>query len=299
MRQKQEMDIRTLELFHHLAGSLHFSRTSQACNISPSALTRVIQRLETDVGKQLFIRNSRCVELTYAGQAFKKYAEDVLGRFERLQGELSKDATLSGQLSLYCSVTAAYSILPRFIPRYRAMHPRVQIHLETGDPAQAIDRLMNRDADAVIAALPEKPGTQISFLNMAVSPLVFIGAGHYPDVLVRNSKKEPNWEKIPLILADKGLSRERIDQWFVENSVLPRIYSQVTGHEAIIALVNLGFGIGFVPRLVLEKSQLYRDIVVLDNMPELPPYEIALCTRNTNLSNPRVRALWDIVAGVS
>ncbi|HAR33593.1 MAG TPA: HTH-type transcriptional activator IlvY, partial [Desulfobacter sp.] len=164
---------------------------------------------------------------------------------------------------------------------------------------QAIHRLMNRDADAVIAALPEKPGIQISFLNMAVSPLVFIGAGHYPDVLVRNSKKEPNWEKIPLILADKGLSRERIDQWFVENSVLPRIYSQVTGHEAIIALVNLGFGIGFVPRLVLEKSQLYRDIVVLDNMPELPPYEIALCTRNTNLSNPRVRALWDIVAGVS
>ena len=51
--------------------------------------------------------------------------------------------------------------------------------------------------------------------------------------------------------------------------MVPRIYSQVTGHEAIIALVNLGFGIGFVPRLVLEKSQLYRDIVVLDNMPEL------------------------------
>lgn len=293
------MDIRTLKLFHHLAGSLHFSRTSQACNISPSALTRVIQRLEADVGKQLLIRGNRCVELTYAGQVFKKYAEDILGRFERLQGELSKDAILSGQLSLYCSVTAAYSILPRFIPRYRAMHPGVQIRLETGDPAQAMDRLMNRDADAVIAALPETPGVQISFLNMAVSPLVFIGAKHYPDVLVTDGKGKPDWKKFPLILADKGLSRERIDKWFVENAVVPQIYSQVTGHEAIIALVNLGFGIGLVPRLVLEKSPLYRDIVALDNMPELPPYEIALCTRNANLSNPRVRALWDIVAGVS
>lgn len=293
------MDIRTLKLFHHLADSLHFSRTSQACNISPSALTRVIQRLEADVGKQLLIRGNRCVELTYAGQVFKKYAEDVLGRFERLQGELSKDAILSGQLSLYCSVTAAYSILPRFIPRYRAMHPGVQIRLETGDPAQAMARLMNRDADAVIAALPETPGIQISFLNMAVSPLVFIGAKHYPDVLVTDGKGKPDWKEFPLILADKGLSRERIDTWFVENAVVPRIYSQVTGHEAIIALVNLGFGIGLVPRLVLEKSPLYRDIVALDNMPELPPYEIALCTRNANLSNPRVRALWDIVAGVS
>jgi LysR family positive regulator for ilvC len=293
------MDIRTLKLFHHLAGSLHFSRTSQACNISPSALTRMIQRLEADVGKQLLIRGNRCVELTYAGQVFKKYAEDVLSRFERLQGELSKDAILSGQLSLYCSVTAAYSILPGFIPRYRAMHPGVQIHLETGDPAQAMDRLMNRDADAVIAALPEPPGAQISFLNMAVSPLVFIGAKHYPDVLVTDGKGRPDWKEFPLILADKGLSRERIDKWFVENAMIPRIYSQVTGHEAIIALVNLGFGIGLVPRLVLEKSPLYRNIVVLNNMPELPPYEIALCTRNANLSNPRVRALMDIVARAS
>lgn len=293
------MDIRTLELFHHLASSLHFSRTSRNCNISPSALTRVVQRLETDVGKQLFIRGNRCVELTYAGQVFKKYAEDVLGRFERLQGELSEEAILSGQLSLYCSVTAAYSFLPRFIPRYRALHPGVQIRLETGDPAQAIARLMNRDADAVIAALPEKPGVQISVLNMAVSPLVFIGAKHYPNVLVTDDKGGPNWKKFPLILADKGLSRERIDKWFLKNGVVPRIYSQVTGHEAIIALVNLGFGIGLVPRLVLEKSPLYRDIVALDNMPELPPYEIALCTRNANLSNPRVRALWDIVAKTS
>lgn len=293
------MDIRTLKLFYHLAGSLHFSRTSQACNISPSALTRMIQRLEADVGKQLLIRGNRCVELTYAGQVFKKYAEDVLSRFERLQGELSKDAILSGQLSLYCSVTAAYSILPGFIPRYRAMHPGVQIHLETGDPAQAMDRLMNRDADAVIAALPETPGAQISFLNMAVSPLVFIGAKHYPDVLVTDGKGRPDWKEFPLILADKGLSRERIDKWFVENAMIPRIYSQVTGHEAIIALVNLGFGIGLVPRLVLEKSPLYRNIVVLNNMPELPPYEIALCTRNANLSNPRVRALMDIVARAS
>ena len=293
------MDIRTLELFHHLAGSLHFSRTSQSCNISPSALTRVIQRLETDMGKQLFIRGNRCVELTYAGQVFKKYAEDVLGRFEQLQGELSKDSILSGQLCLYCSVTAAYSILPSFIPRYRAAHPGVQIYLETGDPAQAIDRLMNREADAVIAALPEKSGGQISFLNMAVSPLVFIGAKHYPDVLVTDDNGKPDWQKCPLILADKGLSRERIDQWFIENAVAPRIHSQVTGHEAIIALVNLGFGIGLVPRLVLEKSPIYRDIVVLNNMPELPSYEIVLCTRDANLSNPRVRALWDIVAGVS
>ena len=47
------MDIRDLKLFRHLADSLHFGRTSQACNITPSGMTRTIQRLEAELNKTL------------------------------------------------------------------------------------------------------------------------------------------------------------------------------------------------------------------------------------------------------
>ena len=288
------MDIRTLELFSHLSRSLHFARTSRECNISASALTRMIQRVEADVGKPLFIRDNRSVELTYAGQAFKKYSENVLRSWEDLNTTLSQRDVLQGQLSLYCSITAAYSFLPDIITRYRAVHPGVQVHLETGDPAEALGRLMNQDADAVIAAMPGRALPNVRFLIMAKSPLVFIAARQYPEIIVRDETGRVDWEETPMILADKGLSRERIDLWFAQNSVVPNIYSRVTGHEAIIALVNLGCGMGLVPRLVLEKSPLRGDITVLDDMPELPPYEIGLCTRVRNLSNPRVQALWDL-----
>ncbi|MEH0019529.1 MAG: HTH-type transcriptional activator IlvY [Desulfobacter sp.] len=289
------MEIRTLELFRHLSGSLHFARTSRACHITPSALTRVIQRLENEVGEQLFVRDNRSVELTYAGFAFKKYAEDVLLRWDRLQGELSEEEILRGELSVYCSVTAAYSILPDMITRYRAVHPRVQVRLETGDPARALGRLKNRDADVVIAALPEKELKQIEVLNMATSPLVFIASKRYPDVVVRHGGRI-DWAETPMILADTGLSRERLDHWFARNQVVPNIYSRVAGHEAIIALVNLGCGMGLVPKLVLEKSPLAGDIRILKGMPELPPYEIGLCARKNNLANPRIRALWEIAS---
>ena len=289
------MDIRTLQLFRHLSSSLHFAGTSQACHITPSALTRVIQRLETELGEQLFIRDNRSVELTYAGLAFKKYAEDVLLRWDHLQGELSEEEILQGELSVYCSVTAAYSILPDIVTRYRAVHPKVQIRLETGDPALALTRLKNRDADVVIAALPGRGLSQIEVLKMAESPLVFIASRRYPEVVVRGTGGT-DWEKTPMILADTGLSRERMDHWFARNQVVPNIYSRVAGHEAIIALVNLGCGMGLVPKLVLEKSPLARDIQVLADMPELPPYEIGLCVRKHNLVNPKIRALWDIAS---
>jgi len=287
------MDIRTLELFRHLAGTLHFARTSLACNITPSALTRVIQRLEMEVGEPLFLRNNRSVELTFAGIAFKKYAEDVIHRWDRLKGELSEEDVLSGELSLYCSVTAAYSILPDIISKYRLVHPRVQMKLETGDPAQALSRLVNRDVDAVIAALPEKMPKNFRFLKMVTSPLVFISSRRFPNMIV-HKKEGIDWDKTPMILADKGLSRERMDLWFAKNRLVPNIYSRVAGHEAIIALVNLGCGMGLVPRLVLEKSPFLEEIVILDAVPELPPYEIGLFTNQNNLTNPKIQALWDL-----
>ena len=287
------MEIRNLKLFRHLSGTLHFARTSQACYITPSALTRVIQRLEADLGEKLFVRDNRSVELTPAGIAFKKYADDVLQRWDRLHDELSSDNVLQGELSLYCSVTAAYGILPDMMAKYRSTHPGVRIHLETGDPAKALIKLSSQDADMVIAALPDVVPKDLVFKTIFQTPLVFIAPLQYPEIIIETADGI-DWEQTPLIIPDHGLSRDRIDQWFSEENFIPKIYSQVAGNEAIIVMVSLGCGIGLVPRMVLEKSPFFNQVKILDGAPELPPFIIGLCTRKKNLANPRVQALWTI-----
>ena len=207
------MEIRNLKLFRHLSGTLHFARTSQACYITPSALTRVIQRLETELGEKLFVRDNRSVELTPAGIAFKKYADDVLQRWDRLHDELSSDNVLQGELSLYCSVTAAYGILPDMMAKYRSTHPGVRIHLETGDPAKALIKLSSQDADMVIAALPDVVPKDLVFKTIFQTPLVFIAPLQYPEIIIETADGI-DWEQTPLIIPDHGLSRDRIDQWF-------------------------------------------------------------------------------------
>ena len=288
------MDIRNLKLFRHLAGTLHFARTSQACYITPSALTRVIQRLEAELGETLFIRDNRSVELTPAGSAFKKYSDDVLQRWDRLHDELSSEDILEGELSLYCSVTAAYGILPDLMSRYRKAHPSVKIHLETGDAAKAILKLSAQDADMVIAALPDLLPKDFVFQTLFQTPLIFITSLQYPEIIL-HAEGGIDWERTPLIIPDHGLSRDRIDQWFAKENFIPNIYSQVAGNEAIIVMVSLGCGIGLIPRMVLEKSPFFNRVKILDETPELPPFVIGLCTREKNLANPRVKALWSIV----
>ena len=53
------MDYDDLRLFLHLSRTLHFGRTSRECHISPSALSRTVQRLERELGWPLLERDHR------------------------------------------------------------------------------------------------------------------------------------------------------------------------------------------------------------------------------------------------
>ncbi len=289
------MDIRILKIFSHLASSLHFGRTSRACNISPSALSRTIQRLEDEVGKPLFIRNNRSVFLTPAGDLFKHYAEESVQRWHELQNQLAEDEVLQGELSLYCSVTAAHSILPHILGQFRKTHPAIQIKLQTGDAAMALLKLQNSDADVTIAALPDKLPPGIEFIEMFTTPLVFIAPVEFPEPLV-SSNNAIDWQQTPVIMAEHGLSRVRIDEWFKQKQITPNIYAQVAGNEAIITMVSLGCGIGVVPRLVLEKSPLWDQVKIIEVTPALTPFTIGVCTAIKHMVNPIVRTFWATVS---
>jgi LysR family positive regulator for ilvC len=288
------VDIDKLKIFRHLARSLHFGRTSQACNITPSGLTRTIQRLEAEVGHQLLTRDRRSVSLTPAGITFRDYAEEAIQRWNRLQTDLAGDNTPVGEISLYCSVTAILSILPDIFSRFRRTYPEILIHLQTGDAAMAIGKLQNGEADISIAALPEQIPDQLEFVEIARTPLIFISPSRFPETVIR-SGTDIDWRQTPVILAERGLSRHRADRWFRDKGIQPSIYSQVAGNEAIIAMVAMGCGVGIVPRLVLDRSPLQDQVEVLETTPRLEPFRVVACTLARNRRNPAVRSFWQIL----
>jgi len=283
------MNIRDLKLFKHLAATLHYGRTSRACNISPSGLTRTIQRLEDELGKRLFDRNQRSVSLTRAGTLFAAYADDVLQRWNSLQIDLGSGASLRGELSLYCSVTAILSILRAILERFSKDFADIHINLQTGDAAVAIDKLKGAEADICIAALPDELPRGLKFKTIIETPLLFIAATGSSLGL---GNDDIDWQKTPLILAERGLSRTRAEAWFRQERLTPNIYSQVAGNEAIITLVSMGCGIGIIPELVLANSPLKSTVRTLTAAPELKPFSVGVCTLEKNMHNPLVEAFW-------
>src|SRR5690606_27603940 len=154
--------------------SRHLRRAAERCHMSPSALSRLIQRLEEDAGAVLFLRDNRRVELTTEGQHFLGYARDALRRWEACRQSLSGKAELAGEIRLFCSVTASYHFLSRILPSFRNRHPGIDIHLHTGDQAESPQRILAGAEDIAIATYVEPWPDRLAFLPMASTGLVFI-----------------------------------------------------------------------------------------------------------------------------
>ena len=92
------------------------------------------------------------------------------------------------------------------------------------------------------------------------------------------------------------LARDRVDAWFRERGVAPKIYGQVAGNEAIVSMVSLGLGVGVVPQIVLDNSTLASRVRVLDVQPALAAYDLGLVTLKRHLNNPLVRAFWSLAS---
>ncbi len=296
MEKKKEtfMDLRELEIFLTLAELKHFGRASQACNLSPSALTRTIQRMEEKLEQPLFLRDNRTVTLSPAGERLKAYARLCLNEWQSLRSSIRNEQAVTGSLSIYASITAVYSLLPELLESFRERYPEVQLELRTGAAEQAVAQVQSGEIDLAVAAFPDGTRPNIEFLPIVTIPLIFIAPRVAGAAEVPVPGDRLDLSRAPLVLPQTGLSRRRLDQWLKEHRITPNITSEVSGNEAIIAMVRLGCGVGIVPQLVLERSPFRDEVVVLQDAPVLKPYQVGLCTSKRNLQRASVKAFWQL-----
>ncbi len=289
------MDVRTLTIFLTLADTLHFGRTADSCHMSPSTLTRAINKLEAEVGAALFQRDNRSVTLTREGELFRRYALDSIALWSSLQENLLDETQqLTGSLALYGSVTASYSFMFDLLSRLRELHPGIRITLQTGDPEQAINRVQSGDAQISIGSRPSALPAPVSFKAIATTPLVFIAPRESDSTLKTDKTNASNWHQRPVILPQRGVARDRVTRWFKQQGIVPEVSAQVAGNEAIVSMVSLGGGIGVVPQIVLDNSPIRDRVTILPVTPSLEPLEVGMFALRKNLKSRLVGALWDI-----
>lgn len=244
-------DLADLRAFLAVADLGSFRAASEQLNLSVSATSRRVDKLEQAIGVDLFVRTTRHVELTTIGRTFIHKARAVLNDLEAaLVGVADFAERISGVVTVACVPSAVAYFLPEVIHAFHRLHPRIRVRLIDESSSELLLAVANGEADLGLTYI----GTQepdIEFEPLLEDPFVLACRPDHP--LAR--RPHVSWAELAehdhVSLAQGSGNRFLLDQALARLPRKPDWFCEVRHVPALVSLVEAGLGVGVVPRMAL------------------------------------------------
>jgi DNA-binding transcriptional LysR family regulator len=240
------VELRHLTGFLAVAEELHFGRAAQRLNMAQPPLSQQIRQLERELGVQLFVRTTRSVRLTSAGEAMLEPARTVLRGLDDVR-RVARAGALGeiGRVTVGFAGASSHDLLPRLTRAVRARHPGIELVFSGQTYAnEALDQVAVGRLDLGFVRLP---ATRRGVSTRAIGQETLIAAlpaGHPSsqrrEVRLRDLADDP-------FIAFPGQAgsslRDLLVQTCREAGFSPRIVQEAPDSWTILALVAAGVGV--------------------------------------------------------
>ncbi|CAG9173191.1 LysR substrate-binding domain-containing protein [Cupriavidus pampae] len=244
------MDLRQLQQFVVLAETGNFHRAAERLHMAQPPLSISIRKLEAELGTPLFVRTTRGVRLTQAGEAALNDARRALFHADQARAAaVSAAHGERGALRIGFVGSATYALLPKLIPAFRDTHPGIELILHESTSASILDRiergqldaglvrfpilssgpfsLLPLESDTFVAAVPADSAfaqqTGIALKTLANEPFI-----------MHPSADVPNLQAVAMLMCQQA-------------GFVPRIAQEAVQVQTIVSLVESGLGVALVP----------------------------------------------------
>lgn len=249
LRYREHMDwtAKQLRAVVSVAERGNISHAAIHLGLTQPTVSRMLSRVEADLGIPLFVRSPAGASLTEAGVEFVDTATEVLRALEEMTDEVrSRDGRLVGKICIAMPDTIGHSLFIPLIDRFSARHAQVELRVMALHPNSVPLALTTGDADVgVVSDAHRQAGVQTT--PLAVEQLHLVGAGpraagYGPDrALPTGDIPLDEVAAYPLVLPaiQPGL-RALIDGAFAQRQLRPDVELDVDAEDAIIELVSSG-----------------------------------------------------------
>lgn len=252
-----------LEYFLVAAEELNFTKAAKRLYISQQSLSNHISNIEKEFDIALFNRTTP-LSLTYAGEALKQHARQILDLREETYHEIADIKDFSkGQLTIGISHTRGRKLLPEVLPIYKESFPNIRLHLKEGNSRELDADLLHGDVDLIIGMLPFRvdnietvPICQEEILLMVPDSIL---EKYFPNRFLemkQSLRENPDLSLLkdcPFLLIKKGNRvRSLADEMFEEAQISPDIILETENIETVMALSAKGMGITFYPKMLIS-----------------------------------------------
>jgi LysR family transcriptional regulator, hydrogen peroxide-inducible genes activator len=267
------MEMHQIRYFLAVCDILNFTRAAERCNVTQPALTRAIQKLEEEVGGQLFRRERNATHLTQLGQLVKPHLVQVLADSEAAmttaRSFLSVDNS-SLRLGAMCTIGPMRFV--GFLAHLRQIHPNLVITMSEAVPDELCKQLLAEDVEVAIASHPHGfPERFHSTLLYRERYVVAFPPGH------RFESREA--VRVTELAGESYLSRLNCEYYdFLDNICRERQVQLKDAYRSeqedwIQSMVLAGMGISFLPEFLpvlpgiqtrpITEPEVARDVVLL------------------------------------
>jgi LysR family transcriptional regulator, glycine cleavage system transcriptional activator len=261
-RRRRPIGLAPLRGFEAAARHLSFTVAAQELNLTQSSISRQIATLEQQVGRPLFVRRTRALLLTAAGQQLQHAVRQALTAIDQGVDDIRGVGSLRRvTLSTYASFASLW-LAPR-LAAFQRQHPDIEIRLDASD--RVVD-LQAEDVDVAIRWVP--PGRSIADATLLVDDVIAPAVG--PRLLQAAPPHKPadlaRWPLLDLDSSVAGAQRLNWSTWFdfagagsVEPKAGRMLFSFVD--QAVQAAVR-GQGVALVRSPFLQDCVASGDLVM-------------------------------------
>jgi len=283
-----------------VAENQNFTKAAAKCFVTQPTLSMQIQKLEDQLGVQIFDRSKKPIELTNIGRKIVTQARNIVNESYRIQDIVDQQkGFIGGEFKLGIIPTVMPTLLPMFLKSFIKKHPKVKLKIEELTTEEIITRIKDGHLDAAIAATPLEDDS-IKERVLYFEPFVsYIPKGHR---LHNNNKIDVSELDINdmLLLEDGHCFRDGVinlckafkshseDQFQLESGSI----------ETLIKLSNEGLGMTLLPYLhTLDINDKEKGNLHYFNEPS-PAREVSIIYHKSELKMDIIEALQDVISGI-
>jgi DNA-binding transcriptional LysR family regulator len=168
----RNLDVAAVRAFLTVAETGGVTRGATQLNLTQSAVSLQIKRLEEAFGRPLFERTGRGVTLTAHGEQLLDYARRLLAANDEAWSRMTEGAA-AGEVSLGSPDDLLYPHVPRVMSDVARTHPQVRVRLQSGQTMTLKERFARGELDVILTTEAEVgAGAEL----LAAEPLVWLGA---------------------------------------------------------------------------------------------------------------------------
>lgn len=174
------MEMHQLEYVLAVARFNNFTRAAEEIKISQSSLSQQINKLESELGTNLFVRTTRSVQLTPAGTEFLKYAQRILSEVDDARRSVQDYVSIvKGDLSLGTLAVIGNYNLPNLIKSFQNSFPGIKMRI-VEDQCDDLLAMLHSSRIDIAFVQSIKPNPQFIFHPLTQDIMVAVVSSNHP-----------------------------------------------------------------------------------------------------------------------